>query len=129
MKDKKVFEKCRLSLRKHIQDNRSQVLADLNEIVKQSKENEMRTIHKHQLEITDEQTVNIKGFNGFLKVAEQEGNLCLWYLVNSEDHYNYTYNINIVGTGHVITKSHIHQGSYLDSVVMGSGLVWHVFTD
>jgi hypothetical protein len=38
MKEKKVFEKCRLSLRKHIQDNRSQVLADLNEIVKQSKE-------------------------------------------------------------------------------------------
>jgi hypothetical protein len=43
MKEEKVFEKCRLSLRKHIQDNRSQVLADLNEIVKQSKENEMKT--------------------------------------------------------------------------------------
>jgi hypothetical protein len=89
----------------------------------------MKTIHKHKLEITDEQTVNIKGFNGFLKAAEQEGNLCLWYFVNLEDQTDYTHNISIVGTGYAITKSNIHLGSHLDSVVMGSGLVWHVFTD
>jgi hypothetical protein len=36
MKEEKVFEKCRLSLRKHIKNNKFQVLADLNKIVKQS---------------------------------------------------------------------------------------------
>lgn len=88
----------------------------------------MKTIYKYQLEITDHQSLEIEGFNGFLKVADQNGNLCLWCLVNKEDKSIYTAEIKIVGTGNQITElDKIHQGSYFDSVLMGNGLVWHVF--
>jgi hypothetical protein len=89
----------------------------------------MKTIDKHKLEITDEQTLRIKGFNGFLKVAEQNGYLFVWFLMNLNDSNIYTYRISVIGAGEPINKSGIHQGSHLDSVVMSDGRAWHVFVD
>jgi len=90
----------------------------------------MKTIYKYQLKITDTQYVEIEGFNGFLKVAEQNGGLCLWCIVNKEDKSIYTAEINIVGTGNPIPhKTKIHEGGYFDSVLMSSGLVWHIFAN
>ena len=88
----------------------------------------MKTIYKYQLKITDTQYLEITGFNGFLKVAEQNGNLYLWCIVNKEDNSIYTAEINIVGTGsQIIHNTKIYQGSYFDSVLTSNGLVWHVF--
>ena len=90
----------------------------------------MTIIYKYELKITDTQLVEIEGFKDFLKVAEQKGNLYLWCLVNKEDKSIYFAEINIVGTGNPIEQSFkIHRGSYLDSVLMSNGLVWHIFTD
>jgi len=88
----------------------------------------MRIIHKYQLKTTDSQLLESEGFNEFLKVAEQNGNICIWCLVNKEDKSIYTAKINIVGTGVFITdKVQIHQVNYFDSVFMKSGYVWHIF--
>ena len=90
----------------------------------------MKTIYKYELKITDEQYVEIEGFNGFLKVAEQNGILYLWCIVNKDDKSIYTAEINIQGTGNPIKyNTKIHTGSYFDSVLMSNGLVWHVFTN
>ena len=81
--------------------------------------------------------MEIEGFIKFLKVAEQNGNLCLWCLVSREYKFTYRAEIYIVGTGAVvaplannsITDNYkIHERSYFDSVLMSDGLVWHVFT-
>ncbi len=88
----------------------------------------MKTIYKYQLKITDRQFIEIKGFNGFLKVAEQGGNLCLWCYLNIRDNSIYTSEINIVGTGIAIKEnSKLNLRCYFDTVFMKNGLVWHIF--
>lgn len=92
----------------------------------------MRTIHKYELKIQDKQFVEITGFVDYLKVAEQNGKLCLWVLVNTDETYTYTSNVYIVGTGNRISKDEesstmIHKGTHFDSVLMSNGLVWHLF--
>lgn len=92
----------------------------------------MRTIHKYELKIQDKQVVKITGFIDYLKVDEQNGNLCLWVLVNTDETYVHTLNVYIVGTGNRISKDEesdtmIHKGTYFDSVSMSNGLVWHLF--
>ena len=90
----------------------------------------MKTIYKYDLKITDEQFVEIAGFHSFLKVAEQNGNLCLWCIVDTGIKHIYTAEINIVGTGTPVKfKTKIKHTSHLGSVVMSNGLVWHIFAD
>ena len=85
-------------------------------------------IYKHRLIITDTQEVKISGWKCWLKVAEQNGNLCLWYLVDTEEDSFEAFDIYIIGTGNPIDINNINLNLHLDSVVMSSGLVWHVFT-
>lgn len=86
----------------------------------------MRTIYKYELKIKDEQKVEISGMREFLKIAEQNGNLCLWCLVETNDKEVYTAEVVIVGTGHKIDSHLFNKSTYFDSVVMSNGLVWHV---
>jgi len=89
----------------------------------------MKTIYKYELKIQDKQFIEVTGFNGILKVAEQNGVLCIWCLINKKDESVCQREINIVGTGNPIhDEIMIHQGSYFDSVLMSNGLVWHIFT-
>ena len=92
----------------------------------------MEIIHKYKLKIQDKQFVEITGFVDYLKVAEQNGNLYLWVLVNADETYTYTSNVYIVGTGNRISKDEesqtmVHKGTYFDSVLMSNGFVWHLF--
>lgn len=88
----------------------------------------MKVVYKYQLEIKEKQHLKIQGFNGFLKVAEQNGDLYLWCIINAKDKSSYTAEINLVGTGNMITdNARVNQNSYFDSVLMDNGFVWHVF--
>jgi hypothetical protein len=81
-------------------------------------------ILKYSLEITDRQTLRIPGF--LLRpvlVGEQAGILCLWVAVPQDAPVN-DHEIIIVGTGHVFDPEGL---SFLGSVQMSNGLVWHVF--
>ena len=90
----------------------------------------MKIIYKYDLQITDKQSVEITGFESFLKVAEQNGKLCLWCIVNPDIKHVYKAEISIVGTGLPISyKPNVMKSNHLDSVVMSDGLVWHVFTN
>jgi hypothetical protein len=86
----------------------------------------MRTIYKYKLKIQDQYQLDIKGMREFLKVAEQDGELYLWCLVETEDEENYIADVYIQGTGNKITNSSFNKSTYFDSVVMSNGLVWHV---
>ena len=88
----------------------------------------MKTIYKYELEITDEQKVVIHGYKSILKVAEQNGSLMLWCIVDPTMSFGKTINVDIVGTGHPINDERkCAKGGYFDTVVMTNGLVWHVF--
>jgi len=87
----------------------------------------MLKIFKYELEITDFQKVEISGFRKTLKVAEQNGNLCLWCLVQTLDKEIFIMDVYINGTGHEIKHEYFNREKYFDSVVMKNGLVWHVF--
>ena len=78
-------------------------------------------IHKHVLEITDQQT--IKTFSGAHPLAfqVQDGKPCLWLLVDPEQRET---NIDffIYGTGHEVYETLVHLGT-----IQLDGFVWHLF--
>lgn len=86
----------------------------------------MRKIFKYELAIKTEQKVEISGMRKFLKVAEQNGKLCLWCLVETNDSEIYPADVYIVGTGEGVRGNLFNDLNYSDSVIMNSGLVWHV---
>jgi len=89
----------------------------------------MRTVHKFNLYITPEQELEIPGFVSFLKVAEQHSTLTIWALVDTERTDIDTRAIHILGTGRAAkVRSKITPETYIDSVLMSDGLVWHIFT-
>jgi len=83
----------------------------------------MQVIYKYPLDITGTQEFTLPEDHTILKVAEQNGSLFLWAQVDTYSE-NMTGQIVIVGTGHELDMYGYH---YLDSVLMDSGLVWHVF--
>ena len=60
-----------------------------------------------------------------LKVDEQDGQLCLWAIVDNDEPLCNDLKIKIVGTGHQFDDPHAH--IHLNSVIMSDGFVWHVF--
>ena len=87
-------------------------------------EERMTTIWKYPLDITDEQTIEIPRTHKFLTVQTQDGQICLWALVN-EDEPTIEKRIAVYGTGHPIP---VHCGHYLGTAQTAEGLfVWHVF--
>ena len=88
----------------------------------------METIYKYKLEITDLQLIEVTGFIKVLKVDEQNGGLYIWCLINTEDKLPEKVDIRIFGTGHnILVSPSIRKETYIDTVIMSNGLVWHVF--
>jgi len=83
-------------------------------------------VWKYKLPIDDNVTIQIKVAAHVLCVAEQDGSICLWAIVNPEDEDEDRY-FRIAGTGHPI-ESH-RDWDYIGTVhnVGGMGLVFHVF--
>lgn len=87
----------------------------------------MRTIHKITLEITDEQTLEMGKKDEILKIGEQNGRLCVWFLTHkimtTLTGPRQKWRFYIFGTGHEITCKQEH---YVDTVQIGA-FVWHVY--
>lgn len=84
----------------------------------------MRTIYKYQLEITDFQDISMPECSHIIHVAEQDGKLCLWALVDNEVN-SMKRRIQIVGTGNPMPYD-ARVVRHIGSVIM-SPFVWHVF--
>jgi hypothetical protein len=78
-------------------------------------------IYKYPLKLVDEQTVEMPNSATLLHVAEQNGQLCLWAMVDPRREV-VGVPIVIVGTGNPMGNV----GKYLGTVQMGR-FVWHVF--
>ena len=82
----------------------------------------MRTIHKFAL--ASEGHVAASADAQIRRVGEQNGTLFAWIEVDPyKDIRSYRY--RVVGTGHDIPEYLL----YVDTVIMTSGFVWHVFFD
>ena len=86
----------------------------------------MFTIHKFPLTVTDEQTISLPRDARILTVDQQNGQLCLWALVDDQQPTKETHTLRIVGTGHPVNDA--HELVHISTVVIESmNLVWHVF--
>jgi hypothetical protein len=83
----------------------------------------LNTIWKYILVIIDEQIIHISINHRFLTVAEQNGHLVLWVMIEQGMGFCPA-TILIRGTGNPLTG---REGQHLGTVVMRNGLVWHVF--
>lgn len=86
----------------------------------------MKTIHKHNLRIDDEQILNLhQGFR-LLSIKEVNGTPYIWVEVNTNEP-KVEVLIHTVGTGHEITFD-TARAQYIDTVVMFNGsLVFHFY--
>ncbi len=86
----------------------------------------MQTVYKFELRFVEEQTIEL--YQGYycLEVAEQDGTLCLWALVDTEL-ARVPMKIRIFGTGHPFQEGVNEYLIHLGTVVMSVGFVWHVF--
>ena len=85
-------------------------------------------IFKYKLQETDEQTLKIPIGSKILKVGTQQDNLSeeniyVW-VQQSDGLVMRSRKIIIVGTGNEFDSTHM---TYIDTVFMKSGLVWHIF--
>lgn len=86
----------------------------------------METILKFVLDEQDDQTVVLpKGYK-ILNVGEQQGTLTMWVMVNTDSPTTECH-IRIYGTCHSIRQVMGYENIYLGTVMMSSGLVWHLF--
>lgn len=86
----------------------------------------MATIWKTQLQLTDEQAVDLPANSIPLAAHEQNGVLCVWWLV-APLAQRCKRIVAIHGTGNPaeISEHERHVGT----VLMPDGMVWHVFVD
>lgn len=82
----------------------------------------MKTIWKYHLDITDVQQLIIPLPASLLTVGVQDGNLCVWALVDP-DKTLMPVDIYIYGTGNPVRNA---PGKYVGTV-QNEGYVWHVF--
>ncbi|MCK9369278.1 hypothetical protein M0R04_05005 [Candidatus Dojkabacteria bacterium] len=85
----------------------------------------MKKIYKYKLEITDNQKVTLPVDSDFLSCQMQNGELCMWVLVNPNEKETFTAEILVIGTGNPI-KEDLDNYGHMATVQDGS-LVWHVF--
>jgi hypothetical protein len=88
-------------------------------------------IYKYPLTIADGHTVMMPEGARILSVAEQSGVLCIWALVDETIEANVKNTFLIVGTGNPLSLTFLNNGktTFIGTVVMTYGLVWHVFHD
>ena len=82
----------------------------------------MKTIYKYVLEIKETQTVSLTRGARILSVANQDGKLCLWVQVETEEENEY-WSIAIYGTGNPLPE---YPGAFIGTVII-EPYVWHVF--
>lgn len=83
-------------------------------------------VYKYPIEVTDYQSVTLPQNAEILTVQVQNGQPCIWALVNPENE-TVERNLRIVGTGHPIddeARKLIYIGSFQ---MYGGRLVFHVF--
>jgi len=89
----------------------------------------MKTIYKYPLDvrqIRDDNTLDITlpANARILHVAEQQGGLCLWALIDLDETASDTVHLAVQGTGHRFEEA----GTHLGSALLHHGtLVLHVF--
>lgn len=84
-----------------------------------------RSIYKYPIDITDEQAVYMPKGSTILHVAEQQGRVCLWAMVDPGAK-TATRRILVFGTGHPCDDA--IGMNYVGSVLIAGGqLVFHVF--
>lgn len=84
------------------------------------------TVYKQSLEITGEKSYSLTGSRVKpLCVAEQKGNLCLWYETDGDEKTTTDITILIIGTGHI--QHEIGIADYIGTVVMSYCMVWHCY--
>lgn len=84
----------------------------------------MKTIYKYPIEITDEQKIQMPLDAKVIHAGlDPNGIPCIWAMASSHlaDHSHYVY---VRGTGHEISDSRRHIGSFVEGPFM-----WHVFVD
>jgi hypothetical protein len=85
----------------------------------------MRVVYKYPLEIVDEQHVKMPMGAQLLSVQDQNGDLCLWALVDTTAALTQR-KIRIAGTGHAVATP--GPGAFIGTVQQMKGaVVWHVF--
>jgi len=84
------------------------------------------TIFKYTLEITDNQTIKLpKGYE-ILTVKMQNGNACIWCLIDKEREKE-TVTFEMFGTGHPIHNDMGVSRKYIGTYFLDNGLVFHLF--
>ena len=84
-------------------------------------------IWKYPLELTDGQQVMMPAGAEILSVAEQNGRLCLWALVDPAETLRLGRLIEIHGTGNLSINTLRTRKFIGTCVTSGGALVWHVF--
>ena len=87
----------------------------------------MKSIYKY--EIDDAPTVEVPCSAGcqILKFGEDHnGGICMWHEVETDESIAkiISYDFQIFGTGHYVQSLGV---IYRDTVIMKSGLVWHIY--
>lgn len=84
----------------------------------------MKTIHKYRLKIVDYQSIETHIGAEIISVGEQDGNLCVWAMVDTKKP-SVEKKIWVIGTGNYCAPS---VEGFVGTVAIGPH-VWHVFQD
>ncbi|CAM0107421.1 hypothetical protein VPH234P10_0076 [Vibrio phage 234P10] len=85
-----------------------------------------QSVWKYPLLVIDEQVIEVPEGAEPLKVEMQNGELCLWMLVDTDVSFCHK-KVLVFGTGHRI-EDPLDRSDYVDSFMMhGGALVFHVF--
>lgn len=86
----------------------------------------MLRVYKYRLALRDKQQVQLPAGAASLSVQEQNGELCLWALVDPAEKKTETRTFRVHGTGHDINAADLV--GYIGTVQQSAlSLVWHVF--
>lgn len=87
----------------------------------------MQTVYKYDLEPLNTESLSMPVGSKILHVDNQDGNLCLWALVDTSVTTMCSRIITVVGTEHQLwTKEAGKRNEYIGTVVIDP-FVWHVF--
>lgn len=86
----------------------------------------MQKIWKYPLALTDVQLIPMPEKAEILSVADQDGTLCLWVMVDTHALQEEVRAIEIIGTGNPIATPIGYARLFIGTAVMRP-FVWHVF--
>jgi hypothetical protein len=86
----------------------------------------MKTIYKYKLDLKAGQVIPMPINAEIIAVKNQDDDLCMWAIIDTDCEVRPTYRIEIYGTGHPMEQG--VNRTFLGTCVMPNGLVWHVFS-